>query len=142
VTDIGIRSTRLLTRDDVELTIPNSIMGNSKIINQSGGPHKKFRIRIPVGAAYGSDVDQVRAVLLDIGKRNAMTCAIPEPRVRFRALGASSLDFELLCWVDEPALRGRATDALLTEIYKRFNAENIEIPYSKQDIYIKEMPGT
>ena len=140
VTDIGIRSTRLLTRDDVELTIPNSIMGNSKIINQSGGPYKKFRIRIPVGAAYGSDIDQVRSVLLDIGMKNDLTCPEPAPRVRFRALGASSLDFELLCWVDEPALRGRATDALLTEVYKRFNAEGIEIPYSKQDIYIKEMP--
>ncbi len=142
VTDIGIRSTRLLTRDDVELTIPNSIMGNSKIINQSGGPHKKFRIRIPVGAAYGSDIDQVRAVLQEIGEQNEMTCDHPTPRVRFRALGASSLDFELLCWVDDPALRGLATDALLTEIYKRFNAENIEIPYSKQDIYIKELPDT
>lgn len=140
VTDIGIRSTRLLTRDDVELTIPNSIMGNSKIINQSGGPYKKFRIRIPVGVAYGSDIDRVRALLQEIGEQNEMTCSQPKPRVRFRALGASSLDFELLCWVDDPALRGRATDALLTAIYKQFNAENIEIPYSKQDVYIKELP--
>ena len=141
VTQIGIRSTRLLTRDDVELTIPNSIMGNSKIINQSGGPYKKFRIRVPVGAAYGSDIDQVKAVLLAIGRENDMPCDEPEPRVRFRALGASSLDFELLCWVDDPALRGRAVDALLSTIYKRFNEEGIEIPYSKQDVYIKEMPG-
>ncbi len=140
VTDIGIRSTRLLTRDDVELTIPNSIMGNSKIINQSGGPHEKFRIRIPVGVAYGSDIDHVRDVLMDIAQQNATCCDTPEPRVRFRALGASSLDFELLTWVDEPALRGRVTDALLTDIYKRFNAEGIEIPYTKQDVYIKEWP--
>ncbi len=141
VTHIGIRSTRLLTRDDVELTIPNSIMGNSKIINQSGGPYKKFRVRVPVGVAYGSDIDHAREVLLAIGRENEMTCDEPAPRVRFRALGASSLDFELLCWVDDPALRGRAVDALLTSIYKRFDAEGIEIPYSKQDIYIKEMPG-
>ena len=64
VTHIGIRSTRLLTRDDVEVTIPNSIMGNSKVINESGGPHLKFRIRVAVGVAYGSDIDQVKAVLL------------------------------------------------------------------------------
>lgn len=140
VTEIGIRSTRLLTRDDVELTIPNSIMGNSKIINQSGGPHEKFRIRIPVGVAYGSDVDQVRQQLMDIAKEQSLTCTTPTPRVRFRTLGASSLDFELLAWVDRPALRGRVTDALLTTIYKRFNAEGIEIPYSKQDLYIKEWP--
>ncbi len=62
------------------------------------------------------------------------------PRVRFRAFGASSLDFELLCWVDNPELRGRVLDALNTAVYKRFIAEGIEIPYAKQDLYIKEMP--
>ena len=45
ITHIGIRSTRMLTRDDVEITIPNSVIGNSKIINESGGPHTKYRIR-------------------------------------------------------------------------------------------------
>lgn len=140
VTHIGIRSTRMLTRDDVELTIPNAVMGNSKVINESGGPHPKYRIRVPVGVAYGSDVDQVRELLMQIGRDNTSVCRDPEHRVRFRALGASSLDFELLCWVDEPALRGRVVDSLLTEIYKTFNREGVEIPYAKQDIYIKEWP--
>ncbi len=140
ITKIGIRSTRMLTRDDVELTIPNSIMGNSKIVNESGGPHQKYRIRIPVGIAYGSDVDQVRELLMDVAQNNAMACKDPEPRVRFRAFGDSSLNFDLLCWVQEPSLRGRAIDLLLTEVYKRFTRENIEIPFSKQDLYIKEMP--
>ena len=140
VTHIGIRSTRMLTRDDVELTIPNSIMGNSKIVNQSGGPYEKFRIRIPVGVAYGSDIDQVRALLMAVADSNQLVCSVPPARVRFRALGASSLDFELLCWVDEPGMRGRVTDQLLSAIYKQFNAQGVEIPYAKQDIYIKEMP--
>ncbi len=140
ITKIGIRSTRLLTRDDVELTIPNSIMGNSKIVNESGGPHQKYRIRIPVGVAYGSDVDQVRELLMGVAENNEMACKNPEPRVRFRAFGNSSLDFELLCWIEEPSLRGRAIDILLTEVYKSFTSANIEIPFSKQDLYIKEMP--
>ncbi len=140
VTDIGIRSTRLLTRDDVELTIPNSVMGNSKVINESGGPHEKYRVRIPVGVAYGSDMAQVRRILMDIAEADPLACATPEPRVRFRAFGASSLDCELLCWVANPELRGRAIDGLLEAIYNRFNAEGIEIPYSKQDLYIKELP--
>jgi len=140
VTNIGIRSTRILTRDDVEVTIPNSIMGNTRIVNESGGPHEKYRIRVQVGVAYGSDVDQVRAVLIDIADGNEEICRDPEPRVRFRAFGGSSLDFELLCWVDHPELRGRALDALNTAVYKRFRDEGIEIPYSKQDVYIKEMP--
>lgn len=140
VTHIGIRSTRLLTRDDIEVTIPNSIMGNSMVVNESGGPHVKFRIRVAVGVAYGSDIDQVRAVLMSVAEASDAVCHNPEPRVRMRAFGASSLDFDLLCWVDNPELRGRVLDALNTTIYKRFMEENIEIPYAKQDVYIKEMP--
>lgn len=140
VTHIGIRSTRILTRDDVEVTIPNSIMGNTKILNESGGPHTKYRIRVKVGVAYGTDVDVVRAVLMEVAAAEQAICDTPEPRVRFRSFGNSSLDFELLGWIDEPSLRGRVIDALLTAIYKRFMSEGIEIPYSKQDVYIKEMP--
>ena len=141
VTHIGIRSTRILTRDDVEVTIPNSIMGNTKIINESGGPHTKYRIRVKVGVAYGSDIDKVKNILMDVASNDADVCADPEPRVRFRQFGASSLDLELLCWVEEPMLRGRILDALNTTIYKRFNDEGVEIPYSKHDVFIKEMPG-
>ena len=141
VTHIGIRSTRILTRDDVEITIPNSVMGNTKVINETGGPEPKYRIRIAVGVAYGSDIDKVREVLMNIALTHDAVCEDPEPRVRFRVFGASSLDFELLCWIEEPVLRGRVIDALNCEIYKRFIEENIEIPYSKHDLYIKEMPN-
>ena len=141
ITHIGIRSTRLKTRDDIEVTVPNAIMGNTKIINESGGPYQKFRIRVRVGVAYGSDIDQLEAILMEIALHNEQVCIDPEPRVRFRAFGASSLDFELLCWVEEPGARGFVTHQLLSAIYKRLNAEGIEIPYSKQDLYIKELPG-
>lgn len=141
VTHIGIRSTRILTRDDVEITIPNSIIGNTKIINESGGPHKKYRIRIKVGVAYGSDIDKVKEILMDIALNDEGICKDPEPRVRFRQFGGSSLDFELLGWIEEPMLRGKVSDSLNSTIYKRFNAEGVEIPYSKHDLYIKQMPG-
>ncbi len=142
ITHIGIRSTRLLTRDDVEVTVPNSIMGNSKIINESGGPHTKYRIRIKVGVAYGSDIDQVENVLMEVAGKNEVVCKSPEPRVRFRSFGGSSLDFELLCWIDQPVLRGSVSHQLNCSVYKAFIKESIEIPYSKHDLYIKEMPGT
>ncbi|MCG8017431.1 MAG: mechanosensitive ion channel family protein [Candidatus Thiodiazotropha sp. 'RUGA'] len=141
VTSIGIRSTRLLTRDDVEVTIPNAIMGNSKVVNESGGPYPKYRIRVSVGVAYGVDIDEVKRILLAIAEENDSVCHDPEPRVRFRTFGASSLDFELLCWVDNPELRGRVIDSLNSTIYKTFLEEGIEIPYSKHDLYIKELPG-
>jgi small-conductance mechanosensitive channel len=140
VTHIGIRSTRLLTRDDVEITIPNSIMGNTRIINESGGPHEKYRVRVSVGVAYGSDIDRVKAVLMEIAVAEPQVCDEPKPRVRFIGFGGSSLDLALLCWVENPEVRGKVLDILNTTVYKRFNAEGIEIPYSKQDIYIKEMP--
>lgn len=140
VTHIGIRSTRLLTRDDVEVTVPNSIMGNSRIVNESGGRHLKYRIRVDVGVAYGSDIDEVRRILTEIATEEEEACTDPEPRVRFRSFGASSLDFQLQVWVSNPEIRGRVLDSLNTRIYKRFMAESIEIPYSKHDLYIKEMP--
>jgi len=140
ITQIGIRSTRLLTRDDVEVTVPNSVMGNTKIINESGGRHEKFRIRVQVGVAYGSDIDKVREILMQVGLDEETTCNSPEPRVRFRQFGPSSLDFELCCWIEQPVLRGRILDKLNTAVYKAFLKEGIEIPYAKQDLYIKEMP--
>lgn len=142
VTHIGIRSTRLLTRGDVEITIPNAVMGNTRISNESGGPHEKYRLNVSIGVAYGSDIDQVRAVLMDVAENEKEVCIDPEPRVRFRSFGDSSLDIDLLCWVETPEVRGRVLDALNTTIYKRFNAEGIEIPYSKHDLYIKEMPSS
>ena len=141
VSAIGLRSTRLLTRDDVEITIPNGVIANAKIVNESGGPHLKIRNRIPVGVAYGSDVDQVCAILQRIGDAHARACSNPAPRVRMRGFGASSLDFELLVWIEHPEERGLVRHELLMEIYKAFAEDGIEIPYSKHDVFIKEIPG-
>jgi len=141
VTHVGIRSTRLLTRDDIEITLPNSVIGNSRIINESGGRWSRERLRIKVGVAYGSDVDQVRRVLLEVAGQESQVCAEPAPRVRFRNFGDSGLDFELLVWIEEPILRGQVQDAVNTAVYKRFMAEGIEIPYPKRDIYIHSLPA-
>jgi small-conductance mechanosensitive channel len=142
VVNIGLRSTRILTRDDIEVTIPNSIIGNSTIINQSGGPHEKMRVRLKIGVAYGSDVDTVKKILVEAAKADSLVCKRPEPRIRFREFGASSLDFELLFWVDKPELKGMVLDAMNTAVYNRLREEHIEIPYAKQDLYIKGLPET
>ena len=142
VTHVGIRSTRLLTRDDVEITIPNAVIGNAKIVNESSGRWTKKRLRVAVGVAYGSDIDQVRKVLEEVGLADPDVCDDPEPRVRFRAFGDSGLDLELLAWIEDPMDSGRVSDALHTAIYKRFAAEGIEIPYPKRDVYVKELPAS
>ena len=141
VTQVGMRSTRLLTRDDVEITVPNNVIGNSKIINESAGRWEKSRIRIKVGAAYGSDANKVSDVLMAVANNHSEVIESPSARVRFRSFGASSIDFELLVWIAQPVLRGRISHELHMQIYEAFNAAGIEIPYAKQDLYIKEFPG-
>ncbi len=140
ITHVGMRSTRLLTRDDVEITIPNNVIGNAKIINESSGRWEKSRIRIKVGAAYGTDANLVCDSLMEVAKKHDEVLKSPKPRVRFRAFGSSSIDFELLVWIAQPVLRGRISHELHLLVYDAFNAAEIEIPYAKQDLYIKEFP--
>ena len=141
VSHIGVRSTRVLTRDDVEITIPNAVIAAAKIINESGGPYIKQRVAIVVEAAYGSDVDLVKEVLLSCPEGVPDVCDTPAPQVRFRQFGGSGLMFELLIWTDSPARRGLVINDLNFRVYKAFGAAGIEIPYSKHDVYIKQMPA-
>jgi len=140
VTHIGLRSTRLLTRDDVEISIPNSVMGNATIINEAGGPPKRYRVRASVGVAYGSDIDKVMQILEQIAATHDRILKFPEPRVRFRQFGESSLDFDLLCWIDQPILRGLIVHDLNCEIYRQFAKSGVEIPFPQRDLHVKQMP--
>jgi len=139
VTRIGMRSTRILTRDDVEITVPNSLMGNSKILNEAGGPYLKQRTHVNVSAAYGSDADQVVEVMLSCLADHPNVADSPDPEVRFREFGGSGLEFEMLFWVHDAAMRNRTIADLNKRVYKAFNANGIEIPYSKHDVYVKQM---
>lgn len=142
VTDIGLRSTRILTRDDVEITIPNGLIGNGKIINEAGGPPSQHRIRVAVGVAYGSDIDHVIEVLAAVAADHPEVLASPEPRVRFRLFGESSLDFELLAWIAKPVDRGRVKHELNCAVYKALNKNKIEIPFPQRDLHVRTMPVT
>ncbi len=142
VTRIGIRSTRILTRDDIEIIVPNALIASSKIVNESGGPSVRQRMRIPVAVAYGSDADKVKEILLSVVKGQKDIVERPEPWVRFSAFGESSLDFEIRCWINNPERRGRALDAINSGVYKALNQAGIEIPYPKRDLYIKEIPDS
>jgi MscS family membrane protein len=142
VTKIGLRSTRLLTRDDVEVTLPNAQIANSTIVNESGGPWEKARVEIRVGVAYGSDIDRVRQVLMQSACECEYAAKDPEPRIRFLEMGDSALIFRVMCWVEEPVQRGRCIDALNTGVYKRLVAEGITIPFPQRELHIRQPSST
>ncbi|MBU8869271.1 MAG: mechanosensitive ion channel [Gemmatimonadales bacterium] len=141
VTDIGMRSTRILTRDNVEVTVPNAVIGNAKIINESSGPSPLMRVRVNVSVAYGSDVEEVKEVLMSCCHEVPHASNAKEPSVRFTAMGASSVDFQVRVWVEEPEFRGRVVDTLNTRIYKALLEAGIGIPFPQQDVHIKAWPS-
>jgi len=140
VTHIGIRSTRIVTRDDVEVTVPNAMIANAQLINEMGGPSVKQRVGVRVDVAYGSDTALVRRVMLECAAAEPLAEKSPAPQVLFRRFGSSGLELELLVWLEEASARDALIDRLNEAVYRAFAAAKIEIPYSKQDVYIKAMP--
>ncbi len=139
VTEIGLRATRILTADDIEINIPNQIIGNSRVVNESAGRHEKERVSVHVSAAYGSDIDVVRQVLLECPRGQPHVCEEPRPIVAFREFGGSGLEFSLRVWIQQPRFKDDVVDNLNSRIYKAFAAAGLEIPYSKHDVYIKDL---
>ena len=136
---MGLRSTRMVTRDDVQISIPNANITDTKIINESV-PKKRFRLRVKIGVAYGSDVDQVEELLLQTAKSNTMVSLLPEPRVRFRSFGDSALEFELLCWAYQPDTKGKLMHQLNRSVYNTFNESGIDIPFPQREVLMKKDP--
>lgn len=135
VLDITIRSTRLLTRDNVVVTVPNAVLNSAQIINHSA-PVAKTRVKVPVGVAYGSDLDTVEDCLLAAADAVDDVAANPSPRVRFRGFGDSSLDYELLVWVRHPLHDSKTVHALNREVYARFTDADVEIPYPQRVLHV------
>ena len=131
ITHIGLRSTRLLTRDDIEVIIPNGIIGNEKIVNESGGSAQKMRIRIRISCAYESNLDHVEKVLMEVADQQNLLCKHPAPRVRVRDFADSGINLELLGWIEEPELRGQTSHLLYKDIHRAFDKQGIEIPYPR-----------
>ena len=137
VTDIGIRSTRILTRDDIEITLPNGIMANSKIVNETSGPHAKRRLRLNIGVAYGSDLEHAKMVMLQAAQSCSLLSKQPGPSVRFRSFGDSSVNFQVRGFIDEPVLWGRAMDDVGITIYNALNEAGIEIPFPQRVVHMQ-----
>jgi MscS family membrane protein len=135
VIEIGLRSTRIKTRDGILVSIPNSTVADMKIINESA-PVAEARIRIPVGAAYGSSPEEVERAMRAACDSCEYVTRTPAPSVRLAQFGDSALEFELLVWIIQPEFRGRATDQLNRAILAEFGKLGIEMPFPQREIHI------
>ena len=136
VESINFRSTTIVTNDNISIIVPNSQLINQAVINWSHGD-PRIRIHVPVGVAYGSDVELVTKTLFKVAEEAGGVLSKPGPEVRFLEFGDSSLNFELLIWSDEPPNYHRLKSHLNYEIDKAFRKNRIEIPFPQRDVHIK-----
>jgi MscS family membrane protein len=136
VTEIGLRSTRIRTRDGILVSIPNSNVATMKIVNESA-PVTEARIHVPVGVAYGSSVQEVEQGLLAAAQKCEYVIFDPAPSVRLVRFGDSVLEFELLVWIIRPEFRNRATNQLNRAIEEQLREQGIEIPFPQLNVHIR-----
>ncbi len=141
VISIGPRSTRIKTLDYQVVTIPNSKISSSVIVNYAM-PDVKLKIKIPVSVAYGTDVKRVKEILTEIGNeaaaRSEYVLFDPAPSVYFLEFGASSLNFMLVIWAKAFNLSWDVQDYVNTRINERFAEEEIEVPFPQMDVHMRD----
>ena len=137
---IKLRATVIKTIYNEHLIVPNSEFINSTVENLSYDD-LKLRISVKVGVAYGSDPYVVKQALIDAAKDTNDILDYPEPVVYLNGFGNSSINFELLAWIENPQKKFQTTSDLHFSILEKFKERNIVIPFPQTDIWIKEMPG-
>jgi small-conductance mechanosensitive channel len=136
VEEIGIRTTKIIDRDNIVLIIPNSKFTQDNVINWSHHDQKS-RFNVSVGVEYGSDVQLVEKILLECAKETADIEKTPPPFVRFEDFGNSSLDFNLFFWTYKSFRVENIKSRLRFLIDEKFRGNNIVIPFPQNDLHIK-----
>ncbi len=137
VKEVGLAATRVWTRDNVELIIPNSDLTSKAIINYSLSD-PMIRIHVPVGVSYSSDPEQVTQILLDAAESNPYVSKEKRPAVWFAEYGESSLNYELLVWIDVRNMSEKQVRSdLYYVIFEAFAKAGIEIPFPQRDLHIR-----
>ncbi|MGD1909341.1 MAG: mechanosensitive ion channel family protein [Rivularia sp. (in: cyanobacteria)] len=133
---IGARSVVIRTLDRVSIIVPNSRFLEDEVINWS---HRNpiSRIHIPVGVSYSADVNVVKNALLEAGKNHREVLSVPQPNVFFTGFGDSSLDFELLVWINTPSHQVSIKSDLCFRIQATLKKYNIEIPFPQRDLHVR-----
>ncbi|GAL30693.1 potassium efflux system KefA protein [Vibrio variabilis] len=141
VSKIQTRATTIIDWDNKEIVVPNKAFITEKLINWSL-TDPITRIVIPIGVAYGSDIEKVESILYEIATSHPLVLEEPSPSVFFLAFGASSLDFELRVYITAIDHRLSTIHIINKDIDRRFNENGIEIAFPQMDLHIRDMPSS
>lgn len=140
VIDIKARYTVLKGLDGTESIIPNDSIISNTVLNHSYSD-KVAAVKTSVTVSYQSDVDKVMAILLAAGRRQPRVLAKPAPGVMMKNLGDNGIEFELTTWIsDAEQGQGSLRSSILLEVWRAFQAENIEVPYPQREVRILGSP--
>lgn len=137
VVSISMRSTTIITNDNISIIVPNSDFISSKVINWSHND-RNIRFNIPIGVSYKEKPEIIRKILLEIADENKGVLKEPKPSVLFKEYGESSLVFNLRIWTKEYINRPNVLKSqIYFEMFKKFEENHIEIPFPQRDLHIK-----
>jgi len=136
VVDIGLRSTRIRTRDNRMVIIPNSVIAKSLIVNHSY-PDTQYRIQIQIGIAYGTDIEQARQIIVDAVRQVEGVLPNRPVEALFLEFGDSALTFRIRWWLESYVDTRRMFDKVNTAIYRSLNEAGIDIPFPQRVITYK-----
>ncbi len=137
VQDIGLHSTRIITRDNRMISVPNALIGKNRVINHSI-PSTVYRVQTHVGVAYGIDIDEVRKVLVEAVKAQDWVMTDKPVEALFLEFQDSGLLFRVRCWIEDYVETRRVIDKLNTAIYKALNEADIEIPFPQRVVHLQQ----
>ena len=137
VSSINMRSTTVITPENITLIVPNSRFIEETVTNWSVGD-LKVRTSVRVGVAYGSDTELVTRLLLKAAEEHPIVLSDPEPDVLFNEFGDSSLNFELRVWIPNPnpGTRKKVTSDLNYAIDMAFRDSKVNIPFPQRDVHL------
>jgi len=141
VKEISLRSTTVITNDNMAIIVPNADFITQRVTNWSY-EDPRVRFRIPFGVAYGTDLTKLRKLMLEVADEHPKALKDPKPELFFVGFGDSSLNFELGIWSSESTTSPRRFRSdLFFAIEKKLRESGIEIPYPQQDLHVRTVVG-
>jgi small-conductance mechanosensitive channel len=137
VEKISLRSTTVLTNDNISIIVPNTAFVTSSVTNWSHGD-ARVRLRLPLGVAYGTDTDQLRQAMLEVAAEHSKVLQEPSPELFFLGFGDSSLNFELAVWTSEMTAKPRRfRSELYYALERKLRQCNIEVPFPQRELHLR-----